>query len=163
MGILRTSLQTVLLSMINPAFTLFQVKIKRVLAQSSEADKTCFGKGTETLNAIDLRVPIGKFILALIHREMLLIPRGLTISPQADTAEPAAFSPVCTQKAGSHEIPAKVCLISQTKRRGFTTHYIKSAKIPAANSSGSANLPESEQHRCLKSSPLCAKGHESAT
>ena len=61
--------------MIKPKFTLLQVEIKRILAHSTEANKTCFSKGPETLDTIDVRVSIGKFILAMLYPEMLLIPQ----------------------------------------------------------------------------------------
>ncbi len=61
--------------MIKSEFTLLQVEIKGILEHTSEADKTRFGKGPGTLNAIDVRVSNGKFILAMLHPEMLLIPQ----------------------------------------------------------------------------------------
>ena len=56
--------------MIKPEFTLLQVEIKRMLAHPSESHQPCLGKGPETLDAIDMGVPIGKLIVATLHPEM---------------------------------------------------------------------------------------------
>ena len=53
------------------------------------------------------------------------IPPGLTISPQADTACPAAVSPVSTLKAERQKFQLRCALYPPPEGRGFTARLIK--------------------------------------
>ena len=53
------------------------------------------------------------------------IPPGLTISPQADTACPAAVSPVSTQKAERQKFQSRCALYPRPEGRGFTARWVK--------------------------------------
>ena len=58
---------------VKPKFALFQMKIKAVLLQSSEFNQARFGIGPETFYPINMRLLIGKFIVAMFHTKMFLI------------------------------------------------------------------------------------------
>ena len=51
------------------------MEIKSVFLQPSKAHKTRLGESPKTFNAINMRVFIGKFVVAMLHSEVLLIPQ----------------------------------------------------------------------------------------
>ena len=51
------------------------MKVKCVFCQSSKAHNARLGEGPKAFNAINKRVFIGKFIVAMLHSEVLLIPQ----------------------------------------------------------------------------------------
>lgn len=51
------------------------MKVKSVFCQPSKAHKARLGEGPEAFNAINMWVFIGKFIVAMLHSEVLLIPQ----------------------------------------------------------------------------------------
>ena len=75
----------VLVSVVKSEFAFFQMKVKSVFCQPAKAHKTRLGEGSEAFNAINMRVFIGKFIVAMLHPEVLLIAQV----DQAIVAAPA--------------------------------------------------------------------------
>ena len=61
--------------MVKSEFAFFQIKVKSVFCQPSKSCKASFGEGPEAFNAITMSVFIGKFIVAMLHSEVLLIPQ----------------------------------------------------------------------------------------
>ena len=65
----------ILVSVVKAEFAFFQMEIKSVFCQPSKAHKTRLGESPKTFNAINMRVFIGKFVVAMLHSEVLLIPQ----------------------------------------------------------------------------------------
>ena len=59
--------------MVKAKFTFFQMKVKSVLGQTPKTNKSCFGKSPEALNAVNVWVFIGKFIVAMLNPEVFLV------------------------------------------------------------------------------------------
>ena len=60
--------------MVKPKFTLFQMEIKAVLLQTPEFDQARFGISPKAFYPINVKVLICKFIVAMFHTKMFLIP-----------------------------------------------------------------------------------------
>lgn len=95
--------------MVKPKFTLFQMKIKAVLLQTSEFNQARFGIGPETFYPVDMGVLIGKLIVAMFYTKMLLIAEihqaiiptpaigmddAFKLNPSPDNALESAFGAV---------------------------------------------------------------------
>lgn len=60
--------------MVKPEFTLFQMQMKALFSQPSEPGQPGFGIAPEAFYPIDMTLLISKFILGVVHPQMLLIP-----------------------------------------------------------------------------------------
>ena len=61
--------------MVKAEFAFFQMKVKSVCWQPSKAYNARLGKGPEAFNAINMRVFIGKFVVAMLYSDVLLVPQ----------------------------------------------------------------------------------------
>jgi len=62
-----------LASMIKPKLTLFQMQMEGGFSHATKPTKPCFGVTPKTLNTIDMRFSLNKFIAAMVDAKMFLI------------------------------------------------------------------------------------------
>ena len=65
----------ILASAIKEKFASSQMKVKSVFCQPSKAYNARLGKGPKAFNAINMRVFIGKFVAAMLHSKVRLVPQ----------------------------------------------------------------------------------------
>ena len=89
--------------MVKPEFAFFQTKIKSVFCQRSKAHKAHLGEGPEAFNAINICVFIGKFIVAMLHSEVLLIAqvdKAIVAAPAVKVDNTFEFYPTTNYALG---------------------------------------------------------------
>ena len=63
------------MSVVEAELAFFEVKIKRLLMDSTKLRKTYLGQTPEVFNAVDVGYPSSKFILSMIHTIVLSVPK----------------------------------------------------------------------------------------
>ena len=59
--------------MVEPKLTLFQMQVEGTRIHAAKANKPGLGIAPEAFNAVDVSMPLGKFVLAVINAEVLSV------------------------------------------------------------------------------------------